>query len=303
MNPPTGIASRPPARAMAAAAAPPRLADRRLGAWQLTQVIHRGPRMTLFRARPLKATDGPGCYLVKAATALGAEQEVARAMIAREETVGAAVSHANLVANLATHVRKESAYVVRPYLEGLTLREWLARGRGPLAMATALWIIRQMAEALAALHRAEWLHGQVRPEHVLVSPQGHATLLDLALARRLGTDECAAGLGRPEPLAHASPESLSASGRVTAASDTYCLGLLLYELLAGRLPFDSTDAAHLAALHRNQAPPDVRADRPDAPAELWQLLRLMLAKEPLRRPSDEELVRWLTELEIAALAW
>ena len=302
MNLPTGIASRPPARAMAAAAAPPRLADCRLGTWQLTQVIHRGPWMTLFRARPLKATDGPGCYLVKVATARGAEQEVARAMIAREETVGAAVSHANLVADLATHVGRESAYVVRPYLEGLTLRQWLERGREPPAIATALWIIRQMAEALAALHRAGWLHGQLRPEHVLVSPQGHATLIDLALARRLGTDECAAGLGQPASLAYLSPESFSASRRVTAVSDTYCLGLLLYELVAGRLPFDRADPPHLAELHRSQAAPDVRAHRPEAPAELWQLLRQMLAKEPLRRPSDDELVRWLTELEIAALA-
>jgi eukaryotic-like serine/threonine-protein kinase len=298
---PPGIASSLPARALAAAVAPSRAADCRLRAWQLTQVIHRGRWMTLFRARPHNAIDGPGCYVVKAATAQGAEKEVARAMLAREETVGAAVSHPNLVANLATHVRRESAYVVRPYLEGLTLRQWLALERAPMAIASALWIIRQMAEALSAMHGAGWLHGQVRPEHVLVSPQGHATLIDLALARRLGTDECAAGLGRLESLAYVSPESLSANARVCAASDTYCLGLLLYESLAGRLPFGSTDPDRLTELHRRHTAPDIRAYRPEAPPELWQLLRLMLAKEPLRRPSDEELVRWLTELEIAAL--
>ncbi len=304
MNAPTGTTSRPSARALAAAKSaitPPRAAECRLGGWQLTQVLHRGRWMTLFRARPQSSSDGPGCYLVKAATAQGAEKEIARAMLAREETVGAAVSHANLVANLATHVRRESAYIVRPYLEGLTLRQFFCRRREPVAIAAALWIVRQLTEALAALHRAGWLHGQVRPEHVLVSPQGHATLIDLALARRLGTDECAAGLGRPESLAFVSPESLSDRVRVTAASDTYCLGLLLYELLAGTLPFDSNDPVRLVELHRVHAPPDVRAHRPEAPAELWQLLRLMLAKEPLRRPSDEELVRWLTELEIAAL--
>lgn len=258
--------------------------------------------MGLFRARPLSSTDGPGCYLVKAATAQGAEKEIARAMLAREETVGAAVSHANLVANLATHLHRESAYIVRPYLEGLTLRRLVSFGRERVAIASALWIVRQSAEALAALHRAGWLHGQVRPEHVLVSPQGHVTLMDLALARRLGTDECAAGTARAESPAYASPESFSASMRMSAASDTYCLGLLFYELLAGRLPFDSTDPNRLAELHRSQAPTDVRACRPEAPPELWQLLRLMLAKEPLRRPSDEELMRWLTELEIVALA-
>ena len=211
------------------------------------------------------------------------------------------MSHANLVANLATHVRKESAYVVRPYLEGLTLRQFSSHGREPMAIASALWIVRQVAEALAALHRAGWLHGQVRPGHVIISPQGQATLLDLSLARRLGTDECAAELGRPESLAYVSPESLSPRGRTAAASDTYCLGLLLYELLAVRLPFDLTDSVRLLEQHRSQAPQDIRAIRPETSPELWQLLRLMLAKEPLRRPSDEELVHWLTELEISAL--
>lgn len=258
--------------------------------------------MTLFRARPQHTTDGLGCYLVKTAVAHGAEKDVARAMLAREEAVGAAVSHANLAANLATNVRKELAYIVRPYLEGLTLRQLLSRGHEPMAIASALWTVRQVAEALTALHRAGWLHGQLRPEHVLVSPQGHATLIDLSLARRLGTDECAPGSERPESAAYVSPESLSASTWMNAACDTYCLGLLLYESLVGRLPFDSSDLAGVTVWHRRRAPSDIRAHRPEAPAELWQLLRLMLAKEPLRRPSDEELVRWLTELEIAALA-
>ncbi len=187
MSSPSGIASRPAVLAMAVALAPSRAAVCRLGAWQLTQVIHRGRWLTLFRARPQNSLDGPGCYVVKAAMAQGAEIDVARAMLSREETVGAAVSHANLVANLATHVRRESAYIVRPYLEGLTLRQFLSHGREPIAIEMALWIVRQLAEALAAVHGAGWLHGQVRPEHVLVSPQGHATRIDLAMARRLGT--------------------------------------------------------------------------------------------------------------------
>jgi serine/threonine protein kinase len=245
--------------------------------------------------------DGPGCYVIKTADGRGGAGHLARAMLAREATVCAAVGHPHLAPVLTASLRDDVPYLVRPYLEGLTLRQLISLRCGPVAVPTALWIARQVAEALTVLHQAGWLHGQVRPEHVIVSPQGHATLIDLSLARRLQTEECTAGLWQSLSPENSSPEMLSARMALTAGSDTYCLGLMLYELLAGRPPFQSTDYQQLAKMQRTHAPPDIRAARVDAPPELSQLLRLMLAKHPLRRPSDEELVRWLTELEIAAL--
>jgi serine/threonine-protein kinase len=172
----------------------------------------------------------------------------------------------------------------------------------PLPVATVLWIVRQVAEALAALHAAGWLHGQVRPEHVDVSPQGHATLIDLTEARRIGTVECdAADLSRTA-AAYAAPEAFSLRGCLTAASDTYALGTVLFEALAGRPPFAAADPRQLAAMHLRAAPPNIRRLRPSASLEVGELLHRMLAKEPLRRPSDDQLVRWLAELEIEELA-
>jgi serine/threonine-protein kinase len=190
---------------------------------------------------------------------------------------------------------------VRPFVEGLTLRQFVARARGPVAIHQALWISRQIAEGLLALHGAGWLHGEIRPEHIIVSPQGQATLLDFSLCRRLESEECAAGPWQGAPLAYASPESLRTHARLTLAVDTYGLGLVLHEMLTGQPPFAGANETQLAALHRGQAPADIRGQRPDASPELAHLLRQILAKEPLRRPSDQELVRWLTELEIAAL--
>jgi eukaryotic-like serine/threonine-protein kinase len=141
----------------------------------------------------------------------------------------------------------------------------------------------------------------VRPEHFRISPQGHATLIDLSLARRLESGECAAAPFGPDNAVYAAPETFSHQ-TCTAASDTYSLGIVLFEMLTGQLPFVAANPLELALLHRRHPPPAIRSLIPHASLELNELVRRMLAKQPLRRPSDEELVRWLAEVEIAELA-
>lgn len=274
-----------------------------IGPWQLTRLIHRGERVVLFRARPAETVAGPGCYVVKAANPESRGLPVARAMLRREAHVLADVSHPNLSALLAASTECDQPHLVLPYLEGATLRQVSGKAARsfPVPIATSLWIARQVAEALAALHSAGWLHGQVRPEHVLVSPQGQATLIDLGLARRLGTAECEIASPVGEESGCLAPEALAKGGRLEAASDIYGLGLLLFELIAERPALADRNPARLRDLHRREAPPDLRAWRADAAPEVAHLVRQMLAKDPLRRPAADELASQLAELEIAAL--
>jgi serine/threonine-protein kinase len=158
-----------------------------------------------------------------------------------------------------------------------------------------------LAAALAALHAAGWLHGQVRAEHAIVSPQGHATLIDLSQARRLGSDECALGLAPLLAPAYGPPEAFLARGRLTGASDIYSLGILLFELLTARRPFTATEPGRWATCHCRQLPPDVREARPGLSRDVDELVRRLLAKEPLRRPTAAELVDRLAGLEIDEL--
>jgi serine/threonine-protein kinase len=231
------------------------------------------------------------------------------AMLRREALIGSQISHANLVAVLDYQVR-DKPLLVLPRIEGVSLRgllELRRREYGCLIGAAkclpqSVWIIRQVAEALAALHAAGWIHGDVEPENMLVAPHGHATLIDLGLARRIGSRECLGGEVLSATPAYVSPESLLPGKQLVGESDVYSLGVVLFELLTGEPLIRESDPAALALAHLRQAAPDVRQAALDVPPQLARLVERMLAKEPLRRPTAEEIVRQLTRLEIELLA-
>jgi serine/threonine-protein kinase len=258
-----------------------------------------GALTRIFQARPADSPAGaPADYALKLLRPELREQPYARRLLEREALAAARVAHPHLVPVLAAVLTGDEPYLVLPYLPGTTLGRLLRSDLGPTP-AQALWFIRQTAEALAALHRAGWLHGDVKPDNILASLQGHVTLLDLGFASRAGaTDD-------QQPLvmspAYAAPERLAGHGVITSAADIYSLGATLFELLVGSPPFVARDAAALARLHLEAAAPDLESLAPALPAGVAPLVRRMLAKEPLRRPdSQRELPELLMQLEIAA---
>ena len=263
--------------------------------WRFTHRLASAGRLTIYRAAS-SGDIGPGCYVVKAA----ARDDVSRAFLRREATVASNVNHANLISVLAAELESAEPHLVLPYLEGITLRRLLQST--PLPIGRALCLIRQAAAALAALHAAGWLHGQVRPEHVIVSPQSQATLIDLTQARRLESSECDASSVLYAAPRYAAPECFYSEGRIPAAADIFSLGLLLFEVLTGQPPFTASSPRELAQRHRREVPPDLRQIRSDVSMEVSELCRRMLSKEPLRRPGADQVVRWLAELEITELS-
>jgi serine/threonine protein kinase len=268
--------------------------------YRLTRRTHRGGVLDLYRAAA-RGDGGPGCYVLKRPRD-GVSPEMAAAMLRREASIAAAVQHPNLTCVLASETCSCQPYLLLPFRDGVSLRQMLDLSDGFISVSRALNIARQVAEALAALHVAGWLHGQVRAQHALLSPQGQATLIDLTQARRLATSECHSADVAAIDAIYAAPEMAVRGRRLGAAADVYSLGILFYEVLAGRPPFAGSSPRELLNKHRLDAAPDIRTVRPDVSLELSHLLRLMLAKEALRRPTDGELVRWLAELEIAVLA-
>ena len=283
------------------------------GRWELLERIGEGSWARVYAAR-MPGTIG-GDYALKMPLPLpslpGTESRYAqsRAMLQREVLVGSSISHPHLVPVLDWQ-RQDEPFIVMPRIAGWTLRKLLEHRRreygcligGAKFLPHSVWVARQIASALAALHCSRWLHGDVKPENVLVSPQGHVTLIDLGLARKLGSRECHGGDVLAGSLAYVSPESFLPAMALCGESDIYSLGVVLYELLTGQPLFDEADPTRLALLHLREVPTDLREAALDVPPALARLVMRMLAKDALRRPAAAEVMRQLTRLEIELMA-
>jgi serine/threonine-protein kinase len=273
-----------------------------VGAWQAGPCEATGALCELFAAWPFgRQAAGRAPYLLKLLRSDCKGDPRARALLEREAEVGRHVTHPHLIAVLDAGVQGSDRFVVLPNLEGATLAEILDEGQ-PQPLAVALWLARQAAQALQALHAANWLHMDLKPANLHVSPRGHLTVLDLGFARRpaavRSTDEPI--LGTP---AYQAPEALAPALALDARSDLYSLGVVLFELLTHRRPYEGDTVAEVLEQHRHAAPPDPRTFAPAVPRALAELVRSLLAKEPLRRPqSTGELIDQLVRLEISAFA-
>ncbi len=276
---------------------------RRVGEWELVGLGGEGDLSRVYRARPVDTpADRPAMHALKMLHPRWENDPKAVCLFRREAVVGRTVAHPHLVSILAAHVVERPYFVIMPWLEGSTLARLLAADER-LDLPIALWIARQVAEALDALHSAGWMHGDVKPDNTFISPEGHATLLDLGFARR--PDETGSVVERcvTGTCNYIAPEMITSALRADIRSDIYSLGVMLFEMLSGRLPFEGDDLAELATQHKQSAVPDLRRLVPQLPAGVVRLVRQMLAKEPLRRPqTPRELIDRLVAMEIETCA-
>jgi serine/threonine protein kinase len=186
-------------------------------------------------------------------------------------------------------------------LPGESVRRRLQRNYR-LPVSEAIWITRQIAQALGALHHANFLHSDIKPDNLRIIDDGVAILTDLGLAHRPG--ENAAFLRDGYVLGTANylaPELCDDLPCEELSSDIFSLGVTLFEMLTGQLPYPPGSLRQTFRRHRCDPPADIRQHNSSLPSPLIQLIERMLAQEPEDRPRTSNVVQQLVKLEIATL--
>ena len=227
------------------------------------------------------------------------ESAAARQLLRNEVEVGRAIKSPHVIRVYFAETSGDDPHIILEWLDGCSLEQLLQHESEPLPVCKALWIARQCAAGLADLEQAGYAHGDVKPANIFVEPQGEAKLVDLGFARQLNMSGGGPLSGTPEYMA---PESLCPAELHPVQRDIYSLGVTLYRMLTGRLPFAGDSAADVLHQQRSARPPLLRRLRPEAPRALADFVGRLLAKQPLRRPANmQAVVRELIRLELAAL--
>src|SRR6476620_2597618 len=198
----------------------------------------------------------------------------------REATHAAGLSHPNIVSIYDRGVAGGSYYIVMEYIEGRTLKELIVT-RGPCPVPVAISYTRQILAALRYAHKNGIIHRDIKPHNVLVDREGRVKVADFGIARAGASEMTEAGsiVGTAQYL---SPEQ-ARGAPVDESSDLYSIGIVLYELLTGEVPFTGETPVEIAMKHLSQIPEAPSTHRPEIPRDPDLVVPRALAKEPADR--------------------
>lgn len=204
-----------------------------------------------------------------------------QARFQREAQAAANLDHPNIVTVYDVGRDGDRYYIVMEYVDGSDLKH-LIRAEAPLAVARAVDIAIQICVALGAAHRAGLVHCDVKPQNVLVANDGHIEVTDFGIARALSKASLSVTdtvWGTPHYI---SPEQASGEAP-TPASDVYAVGVIMYEMLTARVPFEGDSHTQLALAHLRDEPPPIASLNPSVPPPIEEIVRKVMSKEPSQR--------------------
>ncbi|HZC12525.1 MAG TPA: protein kinase, partial [Thermoleophilaceae bacterium] len=203
----------------------------------------------------------------------------------REAKSAAALSHPNIVSIYDRGEGDGRPYIAMEVVEGRSLKELILQ-RGPLPIAEAVEYAKQILHAVRFAHRNGIIHRDIKPHNILLGAEDRLKVTDFGIARAGASQMTEVGsiMGTAQYL---SPEQ-ARGAPVTAASDLYSVGIVLYEMLTGKTPFNGDTPIEIAMKHLNEAPRPPSELRPEVPPELDQIVLRALAKDPHERYQTAE---------------
>jgi serine/threonine protein kinase len=264
------------------------------GKYRLDERLGGGGMGTVYRATHL-LIDRPVAIKVLSQRFVG--DETAQQRFRREARAAGRMQHPNAVTvNDFGATEDGYLYIAMELLEGQTLRDLLAR-EGPLDPARAVSFMLQACSAVGAAHDAKLIHRDLKPANIFIEQRPNmpavVKVLDFGVAKFIVEEhedddfntltQVGAIIGTPRYM---SPEQCSGIAPLTPASDVYSLGIILYELLSGAVPFNAETPLALALKHVSELPRSLREIAPSVPDDLEKVVSRALAKNPTDRPAD-----------------
>jgi serine/threonine-protein kinase len=249
-----------------------------VGRWLLANMLGEGGMGRVYRA-----TDASGSQAaVKIVKAELARDQIFRRRFDREAKVAQRVDHPHVVPVIESGEHEGLPYLAQVFIDGGSLEDRIKRDTR-LALGEAVRICTAVASGLDALHTAGLIHRDVKPANILLGDDGTPFIADFGLAKDRDASvltQAGQALGSMDYMA---PEQIRGE-EVTARTDVYALGCVMFECLTGKPPFADRQGMRILWAHLQEDPPDPLAERDDVPADVGWALTRALQKEPEQRP-------------------